>query len=273
MAPTKRRPQAAIVGDQRARQATARLGQEARAGRRRRRLTQQALAERVGISRQRLGDLEAGRGLALPAPVWFALAEALGRYLRFEFGRDPLTELVDAGHLAIQELVIRIAKAAGWEVQFEARSRAWGSNRSIDVRLINRRLRRIVIVECWNTFGDLGAATRSSNAKVSDEEQHAVAIAGDGKAFDVGLVWVVRDTRANRELIHRYPTVFAIKLPGSSAGWVKAITDASAPLPNAPGLIWCDVNATRLVARRTRVDSRGIQRGGDRMRRSLTGCR
>jgi hypothetical protein len=109
---------------------------------------------------------------------------------QFEFARDPLADVADAGHLAVQELVIRVANAAGWEAQFEAESRAYDSRRSIDVRLIDRLGRRIVIVECWNTFGDLGAATRSSRAKVRDEELHAVAIAGDGAPFEVGLVCV-----------------------------------------------------------------------------------
>lgn len=108
-----------------------------------------------------------------------------------------------------------------------------------------------MIAECWNTFGDLGAAARSSNAKVRDEEQHAVAIAGDGERFTVHLVWVVRDTSANRELVARYPSAFATRLPGSSAAWLKALTTRSQP-PTQPGLVWCDVNSTRLFARRTR---------------------
>ena len=106
-----------------------------------------------------------------------------------------------------------------------------------------------MIVECWNTFGDLGAAARSSNAKVRDEERRAVAIATDGEPFSVGLVWVVRDTRANRELIDRYPGFFASRLPGSSSRWIKAVASETSP-PLEPGLVWCDVNATRLFARR-----------------------
>lgn len=196
-----------------------------------------------------MGDLESGRSLALPTPVWFAIAQALGRYLRFEFARDPLTELVDAAHLAIQELVIRVAKPAGWEVQLEAKIPAWESNRSIDVRLVDRQERRIVIVECWNTFGDLGAAARSSNAKVRDEQAHAVAMAGGGEPFDVGLVWVIRDTQANRELVAKYANIFDARLPGSSSGWLRAITTRG-PMPTRPGLVWCDVRAMRLFARR-----------------------
>ena len=166
-----------------------------------------------------------------------------------KFARDPQAELADAGHLAIQELVVRVAKAAGWEVSVEAPSRAWASGRSIDVRLTDRRTRQIVVVECWNTFGDLGAASRSGNAKVADEELRAVAIAGEGRPFRVGLVWVVRNTKANREVLARYPGFFESRLPGSSARWIDTIGETAA-MPPGPGLVWCDLHATRLLARR-----------------------
>jgi len=207
------------------------------------------LAARVGLSQARLAEIEAGRGGGAPAEVWFALGEALGVYLRFEFGRDPQAELRDAGHLEIQELVLRVAKPAGWEQAFEARSGGWQSDRSVDVRLLDRKGRRLVIGECWNTFGDLGEATRSSERKVRDAHEQAVAIAGEGEPFEVGLIWIVRDTAANRALVNRYPRIFESRFPGSSREWVKALTSGG-PMPARPGLAWCDVMAARLFARR-----------------------
>lgn len=255
--PGTKRTEPRIEGAKRAAELASKAGREVRSARKRRRVDQASLAKLIGISRPRLSAIEAGKGAGAPLEVWFALAEALGRYLKFEFARDPLDDLVDAGHLAMQELVISVAKAAGWEVQFEAESRAWGSNRSIDVRLMDRKNRRIVIVECWNTFGNLGDATRSSNRKVRDEQQHAVAIAGDGKAFTVGLMWVVRDTQRNRELIGRYPGIFDSRLPGSSTKWLAALTKCD-PMPAQPGLVWCDLGATRLLARRRAPRGVGI---------------
>jgi transcriptional regulator with XRE-family HTH domain len=192
--PGTKRPAVRISGARLAASVASVAGAEVRTSRRRRRLSQASLARQVGISRPRLADIEAGRGASVPLEVWLALGQALGRYLRFEFARDPLTEVVDAGHLLIQELMIRVAKAAGWEVSFESPSGVSDSGRSIDVRLIDRRGRRLVIVECWNTFGNLGAATRSSNRKLHEAEANAVAVAGDGGPFAVGLCWVVRDT-------------------------------------------------------------------------------
>lgn len=247
-----KRTRAVILGEQRAAGAAVKLGEAVRTSRRSRHLTQAALAQKVGISRQRLGDLENGRGTAAPAEVWFALAEALGRYLRFEFARDPQTELADAGHLQIQETVLRVTPPGGWEERaFEARSGSWGSDRSVDVRLLDRKGRRLVIGECWNTFGDLGSAARSSERKVRDAQEYAVAIAGDGEPLQIGLVWIVRDTTANRAVVNRYEQIFATQFPGSSAAWVNTLTKG-APMPTQPGLIWCDTRNGRLFAHRRR---------------------
>src|SRR5918998_1696845 len=97
MAGTKR-PAARIRGAALSADALAKLGREIRASRQRRRLRQQTLAERAGISRSLLAEIEAGRKPGTPPEVWFSLAAALDRFLKFELARDPLQELADAGH-------------------------------------------------------------------------------------------------------------------------------------------------------------------------------
>src|SRR5688500_6331774 len=44
----------------------------------------------------RQSQIESGRGVGVPADLWFAEADALGVPFRMEFGRDPLQELEDA---------------------------------------------------------------------------------------------------------------------------------------------------------------------------------
>ena len=249
--PGVKRPTAAIEGAGLSDMAARTAGSEVRRARQRRRISQQAVAARIGISRPRLADIEAGRGAAVPLHDWFALAKALGLYLRFEFGRDPQAELRDARHLDIQELVVRVAAPDVWKPEWESRS----NRRWIDVRLEDRLRRRILIVECWNTIGDLGEAIRSGDYKVREAQQRAVAIAGDGEEFAVGLVWVVRDTKANRALVNRYAELIGSRLRGSSVAWLRALASGGA-MPGAPGLIWCDVNATRLFAHRSRPTAR-----------------
>lgn len=248
--PGTKRPAARIRGASIAADAVAKLGRELKCSRGRRRLHQQALAERVGVSRALLAKMEAGHATGTPPEVWFALGTALDRYLKFEFARDPLQELADAGHADIQELVLRVAKVAGSKGGFELRTRPTDPSRSIDVPLISHQLRRLVVVECWNTFGDLGGAARSSLQKLAFANEAAVVLGGDDEPYEVGLCWVVRETKRNRGLIARYHHIFDAFLPGSALGWVRALTVPGASMPSESGLIWCDVRATRLFARR-----------------------
>ena len=258
----RKRPEARIQGAAYAATAVASLGRELRASRVRRRMLQKNLAERIGISQALLAKMESGKATGTAPEVWFALAAALGRFLRFEFARDPKSELADAGHADIQEMLLRLAKPAGWRGGFELPTRALDRSRSIDVPLLDRSGRRLVVGECWNTFGDLGAAGRSSREKLSMASQAAVALGGDVGSYQFGLCWVIRDSRRNRELVARYQHIFEALLPGSSLAWVKALTVPGAPMPMEPGLVWCDLRATRVYARRRGVDFRGVDRRG-----------
>jgi hypothetical protein len=160
------------------------------------------------------------------------------------------TSPADAGHLAIQELVLRLARTAGAKRFFELATRPAEPWRSADVGMRVDRHRCLVLCECWNTIGDVGAAARSTARKVAEAEQLAVVTGGE-KPYRIASCWVVRATRRNRELVGRYPEVFAARFPGSSAGWLAALTRGDEP-PTEPGLVWCDVAATRVFAWRRR---------------------
>jgi hypothetical protein len=175
---------------------------------------------------------------------------ALGRDLEVRLGRDPIAEPSDAGHLAVQELILRIAAKAGFQGRFEMATRPAEPTRSADIGLRDDQRRCLVLVEAWNTFGDLGAAGRSTDRKVADAEQLAVAVGGE-EPYSVRSCWIVRATVRNRALVARYPSIFATRLPGSSLAWMRALTQGTEP-PSEPGLVWCDVGATRLLAWRRR---------------------
>ena len=230
------------------------LGQRVLTSRQRRRWSQDELGERVGMDGSRIGQIERGRGGSVPLERWFAIADALDRPLRVTLGRDELEEPVDAGHLLLQELVLRVGRAAGYTRTFELATRPADPTRSTDVGLRNDRRRILVLAECINTFGDVGASARAGDRKRAEAEAYAISI-GHGQPYSVHVVWVVRSTRANRALIARYPHVFESRFPGSSAGWVAALTQGTEP-PAESGLVWADVGATRLFAWRRQ------QRGG-----------
>jgi hypothetical protein len=174
---------------------------------------------------------------------------ALGIALRLELARDPVEDTADAGHLAIQELILRLGRVTGCQGAFELATRPAEPWRSVDVVLSCAARHSMILCECWNTIGDIGAAVRSTTRKAVELEGLAAARFGPDAA--VGTVWIVRATTRNRALVARYPEVFANRFPGSSRRWVEALTRGATP-PAEPGLVWCDVACTRVFAWRQR---------------------
>jgi transcriptional regulator with XRE-family HTH domain len=223
-----------------------RIGRATRLARKRRRLTQAELGGRLGISQSEVSRLELGRGDGAPIRIWLAIAVELGLRPTFDLGRDVREEPVDAGHLAIQELLLRLARATGATGIFELPIRPSDPSHSIDVFVRDDARRRLIVEEAWNTLGDIGAGARSFARKLAAAHEVAAAIGGE-RPYDVRGVWVIRATRRNRTIVARYPEVFAGHFRGSSRAWAAALQTGATP-PAEPGLVWCDIAATRIFA-------------------------
>ena len=247
--PRARRSALAIEVERRIREQLARIGADIRLARIRRRLTQQQVADLAGVGRMVVSRIERGVG-GVPVEALQRVALAVGRPLIITLQRDIDGETADAGHLAMQELVLATGRRGGFDGRFELATRPAEPWRSADVGLLNDRTRELIVVECWNTIGDVGAAARASTRKLVEASDLAIARWGDRPA-SVGLVWVVRATARNRAIVGRYPEVFATRFPGSSAGWLATLTEGKRP-PTQPGLVWTDVATTRLLAWRRR---------------------
>jgi transcriptional regulator with XRE-family HTH domain len=248
--PTRIRTRLAQEAERANREQLAQAGRIVRTARIRRHLSQATLGDRVGLSQAAISRAERGHGGGLTLDTWQRVAIALGIPLRLTFQRDPLVDTADAGHLAMQEVLLRLGRRVGYGRTFELATKAAEPWRSIDVGLIDDGRRTLIVSECWNTFGDIGAAARVSTRKATEAEDLATARWGQ-VPHRVGLVWVVRATAANRASVARYPEVFATRFPGSSAAWVAALTTGSDP-PTEHGLVWMDVAATRIFAWRRR---------------------
>jgi transcriptional regulator with XRE-family HTH domain len=228
------------------------LGQAIRAGRMHRRLTQESLAARVGVKQAWISRIELGHSHGVPLELWVALGVALGRPLAITLSR-PLGESrdpADAGHLAMQERLLELARAGGLTATFELPTSPANPRHSIDVCVRDNRHRVLLIEEAWNTFADLGAAIRSTNRKAAEASDLAATI-DDGPPYRVARVWVVRPSAANRRLVARYPQILRSVFDGSSSAWVKALEIGASP-PTRPGLVWLDPVSGRVTAWRQR---------------------
>jgi transcriptional regulator with XRE-family HTH domain len=229
-------------------------GAKVRSARHRRGWTQRELGRRTDLSQQTISRIERGDGATLSLVAWQRVAAVLGLPLRLQLGRDPLEETADAGHLGIQELLLRLGRRTGRDRRFELSTRTTARTGWVDVGLVDHRLRCLILLECCNLMGDIGASARSSDRKLAEAEALAIAL-GQGEPYSVHVCWVMRDTRRNRELLARYPVLFTSRFPGSSRRWVEALTVGGEP-PAERGLVWCDLRATRLFAWRQRAGGR-----------------
>ena len=248
--PGRRPTDLAVEAQIRNREQLTSAGTAIRQARHRRRLTQASVGERAGVSRMSISRAERGLGGGLTLDAWQRIATALEVTLRVQLQRDHQLEPQDAGHLAMQELVLRLGRRHGYARNVELNSRPDEPWRSIDVALANDRRRRLIVVECWNVIGDIGASARSSGRKAAEAEAIADLRWGDDP-HSTHAVWVVRATKRNRELTARYPEVFGVRFPGSSVAWARALNDGTDP-PREPGLVWASVDGTRIYPWRRR---------------------
>jgi transcriptional regulator with XRE-family HTH domain len=181
-----------LQGDVEVRAIAATLGAEVRRTRRARRLTQAALAGRVGWRQARIGEIERGEGDTAPLGAWVRLGMALGRPLAVSLSRDSeLAGPLDGGHLAGQELLLRFARSTGRTGSFELPTRPGNPSRLVDVGIRDDANRVLILAEIWNRLDDVGSAARTTARKTVEAEALAMFRT---PAYRVATCWLLVDT-------------------------------------------------------------------------------
>jgi transcriptional regulator with XRE-family HTH domain len=144
-----------------------RLGRSIKALRVRRRWRQQDLSRASGVSSSAIGRLENGKIQRMAWSDLEAVAEALDAQLGFDFrwrGGD-LDRLLDAAHAAIVERLVRLYRAAGWEVIVEATFSEFGERGSIDVLAWHASTGQVAVNEVKATIADAGRTVMGVDRK------------------------------------------------------------------------------------------------------------
>lgn len=235
-----KRSRVLISADDRATHVAIELGRAIAAARAVRTLSQAELGTIASMSQSAVSRVELGQGDGLSLRAWVRLATVVGLPVRFEFGRDPLRRPVDAGHLDLQELLLRRGAAQRYE---EVSTETPTGHGWVDVSWRSAARHLSIVLEAWNVIGDVGSGLRSFVRKVERVQDREM---GQGSGHRVAGCWVVRSNERNRRLLSRYPHVFTTALPGSSRGWVAALEDGFDP-PRDPGLVLCDPDRDRIT--------------------------
>lgn len=223
-----------------------RIGVALRDARRAQGLRQADVADRAGITQAHVSRIERAVEHATTLRTLTACAAALGVQLAAFIEARPGASLPrDHQHLRRQALVVRTAAGGGWQGEPEALVQvAGGQTRSVDVLLTRPPRRECAVTEIWDLMPDVGDAMRGLEAKVDAIRQRL------GPEWRVAGLLVVRGTRRNRELVHRFAALFRARYPASSAAWLRCLSDPDAPMPDQAGFLWTDVRGDTLRAAR-----------------------
>jgi transcriptional regulator with XRE-family HTH domain len=189
-----------------------RLGRAVRALRRRLGWRQRDLAVAVGVSQALVSRVERGHGdVVLPRTIE-AIARSLGARLvtYVDWNGEALDRLLDAEHASLVEAVVRVLRAASWEVQTEATFAIRGERGSVDVLAFHRASRSLLVIEVKSVLADAQETQSRLDRKVRLAAQIGPA---DWRPSSISALLVMADTRTNRRHVARLSATFGAAYP------------------------------------------------------------
>lgn len=202
-----------------------RFGLGMRALRRRRRLTQDELARRAGVSRSVIGRTERGRADRVAVHTLIRVAAVLGARvdLRLLWQGEGLDRLLDAGHARLVELVVSLLEANGWVAAAEVTFSIRGERGSIDVLAFHPSTTSLLVVEVKSVVPDLQAMLVTLDRKWRLGREVARE-----RGWDAGSVTrlpVLPDDRTARRRVEAHAATMAAALPARTVEvrrWLRA---------------------------------------------------
>jgi transcriptional regulator with XRE-family HTH domain len=194
-----------------------RVGQLLRAVRKRRGLSQAAVAGLAGISQQLVAALESGRIEGTTVRTLRRLGTVLEIYLPFEprWRGGSADRLLDRAHAALVERVVAILRRDGWEVIVEYTFSHFGERGAIDIVAWHAASRTLVVIEIkprlfnvQNLLSTMDRKARLARLLLARER--------GWQPLAVGRLVVMNDTTANRGAVRRHREIFATSLPAGS---------------------------------------------------------
>lgn len=217
-----------------------RLGRLARMLRVRQRLTQVALAARVGVSRRAVSLLETGRASALRLREVEAIIRALGGRLdmRLLWNGPELDRLFDEAHAALGAAVKRRLERWGWLVRVEVSYSHFGERGRIDLLAFHPATRVLLVIELKSELVDVQSLLGSLDVKVRLAPRVVERFGWSPRAVLPAIVFL--EQSATRKRLARLDSLFdQFDLRGREAlSWLRRPTEA---FPR--GILWF-ANAT-----------------------------
>jgi transcriptional regulator with XRE-family HTH domain len=192
---------------------TVRLGRQLRALRRRQRLTQDRLSERASTSRSEVGRAERGEAERLRVATLVRIASALGARLevRLSWNGEALDRLLDAGHAALVDEVVRRLRDEGWDCAVEVSFNAGGERGAVDVLAFHPLTQTLLVVEVKSVVPDIQAMLMTLDRKARLGRSIAAQLGWSADA--VGRLLVIGESRTSRRCVDAHASLFEAALP------------------------------------------------------------
>ncbi len=165
------------------------------------------------MSQAAVSRCERGEADALTCATLRDIADALGARLTvtITWHGEDLDRLLDAAHADIVEAVVRLLRAAGWEVVPEATFSVYGERGSVDVLAWNPLTGALLVIEVKSVVPDMQAMLSTLDRKV--RHAPAIAKARGWRVASVSRVLVLPDDRTARRRIESHATTIDQVMP------------------------------------------------------------
>jgi transcriptional regulator with XRE-family HTH domain len=203
-----------------------RFGRSVKALRKRRRWSQQDLADASRVSRSVAGRIERGEVSRVRWADLEAVAIALDGQLGLEFrwrGAD-LDRLLDAHHAATVESLARLYRSAGWHVIVEATFSEFGERGSIDLLAWHPATGDVAVNEVKASIGDVGNTVSGIDRKARLAPTIARKLGLTCRA--VSRFLVVAEGQTSRRRVAEHSALFETAFPARGRrvrAWIRQL--------------------------------------------------
>ena len=202
-----------------------RLGSVCRALRIKKRWRQADLAERAGVARTTVSDLETGHIERTRVDSVVRMVEALGGRIDFavRWHGGELDRLLNARHSALHESVARTLRTiGGWQIAPEVSFNTGGEKGAIDILAWHPATRTLLVIELKTSIVDI-----SDLMGTLDRKRRLASVVSRPRGWypaTVAVWLVVGDSATNRRRVSAHAKTLRAALPSDGrtiSGWLR----------------------------------------------------
>jgi transcriptional regulator with XRE-family HTH domain len=234
-----------------------RVGALFRVVRLRRRLRQLDVGRASRTSQQLVSLLELGQVERVGLTSARRVAAALGIRLELEprYRGGDAYRLLDAGHAAVVEAIVRRLRRLGWTCEVEFTFNRYGERGSVDILAWRDQGAVIAIIEVKTRVVDVQDTLSALDRKVRVVPQQLRGQRG-WRPRAIGRILVLPDTTSNRSAVARHSATLRAVLPGTSRDVLAWLRDSRASI----GGVWFLSGTSHVGTKRLTAGQRRARR-------------